>query len=339
MVNYMLWRRCLKLELLENKSVSSVLNERNILEQLKHPLIVNMRYAFQTRSYLHLVLDLLTGGDLRYHLCKRLKFKEEQTRFFVAWIVSALEYIHGQGYLHRDIKPENLVFDEKGYLHVTDFGISKKMRPNNKTDSSGTPGYMAPEIMIRQNHGPSVDFFAIGVITYECMNQTRPYVGKTRQEIRDHILSTQVSIKQSKIPPGWSYEAADFVNQWIKRKKYERLGYRGINEVKNHPWLREFNFSDLYNKKLDPPFVPPKEDNFDSKIHTHLFKDDYSEKSLADAIGILENQVKDIDEVQELFKEYYYDYREKADFRTSNLTTIKESREIKTGTKPMTSQI
>lgn len=165
------WRKCLKLGLLVNKSVSSVINERVILEQLQHPLLINMRYAFQTRNNLHLVMDLLTGGDLRYHICKRIKFKEEQTRFFIAWIVLALDYIHGQGYIHRDIKPENLVFDNNGYLHVTDFGISKKIRPNNKADSSGTPGYMAPEVMCRQNHGTSVDFFAIGVIAYELMFQ------------------------------------------------------------------------------------------------------------------------------------------------------------------------
>ena len=63
-----------------------------------------------------------------------------------------MEYIHSQGYLHRDIKPENLVFDENGYVHVTDFGISKKIRANNRSDTSGTPGYMAPEVMCRQNH-------------------------------------------------------------------------------------------------------------------------------------------------------------------------------------------
>lgn len=151
--------------------MNSVVEERTILEQLHHPLLINMRYAFQTRSHLYLIMDFLSGGDMRYHLWRRLKFKENETRFIIACIVLALEYIHSQGFIHRDIKPENLVFDSQGYVHVTDFGISKKIRTNNKTDSSGTPGYMAPEVMMRQNHSTSVDFFAVGVIAYECMFQ------------------------------------------------------------------------------------------------------------------------------------------------------------------------
>jgi serine/threonine protein kinase len=61
------------------------------------------------------------------------------------------------------------VFDEKGYLRLTDLGISREWRPNNAADTSGTPGYMAPEVITKNNHSFPVDFFAIGVIAYELM--------------------------------------------------------------------------------------------------------------------------------------------------------------------------
>ncbi len=113
----------------------------------------------------------------------------------VACVLLALEYIHSQGIVHRDIKPENLVFDENGYLHVTDFGISRQFPLlnteqggvtestafdnliNGIVDTSGTPGYMSPEAMCRLPHGPVSDFFAVGVICYEMMFRRRPYGG------------------------------------------------------------------------------------------------------------------------------------------------------------------
>jgi len=108
-----------------------------------------MQFAFQDRENLYLVMDLLAGGDLRYHIARHRRFTEEQTRFFVAFIVHSLEYIHNKSILHRDIKPENLVFDERGYLRVTDFGIARIWNPDNAKETSGTPGYMAPEVMCR----------------------------------------------------------------------------------------------------------------------------------------------------------------------------------------------
>lgn len=131
--------------------------------------IVNMQYSFQDRDNLYLVMDLLNGGDLRYHIARHRRFSEEQTKFFIACILVSLDYIHSKSIIHRDIKPENLVFDDKGYLRVTDFGIARIWNPDNSKETSGTPGYMAPEVMCRQNHGVAVDYFAVGVIAYECM--------------------------------------------------------------------------------------------------------------------------------------------------------------------------
>ena len=77
-------------------------------------------------------MDYCSGGDLRYHLPKKY-FNEKETKFMVACIITALEYLHEQGVVHRDIKPENLVFDSNGYLRLTDFGISK-MLPKEYSD-------------------------------------------------------------------------------------------------------------------------------------------------------------------------------------------------------------
>ena len=67
-------------------------------------------------------------------------------------------------------------------------GIARTWREDNAKDTSGTPGYMAPEVMRRLNHGTAVDYYALGVIAYECMMGHRPYVGRSRREIRDQIL-------------------------------------------------------------------------------------------------------------------------------------------------------
>jgi len=234
--------------------------------------IVNMIGAFQNRENLYLVMDLLQGGDLRYHIGLRRTFTEEQTKFFVTCIIMGLEFLHKNNIVHRDIKPENLVFDENGYLRITDFGIARYLKSENSQDTSGTPGYMAPEVMCRQNHSYAADYYAVGVIVYECMFGRRPYVGRSRKEIRDQILSKQVKIKFEQVPRGWSLEAADFCNRLIQRKQINRIGYNGPQEVKAHPWLRGFGWEAMFEKKIDPPFQPnPNADNFDKR---HIMKEE-----------------------------------------------------------------
>lgn len=159
-----------KVKIYEKNSVSSIANERTLLHLLRHPFIINMHFAFQTKDYLYIVLDYLSGGDLRYHICKQKKFNEEQAKFFISCLILALEYLHSNGLIHRDIKPENLVFDDKGYLYLTDMGIAKIHNPEKKLiDSSGTPGYMAPEVISNQPHDFGCDYYALGVMLYEFM--------------------------------------------------------------------------------------------------------------------------------------------------------------------------
>ena len=252
-----------KAKIIDKRSEKSIKSERDLLQMMNHPFIVNMHFSFQDNDHLFIAMDFLTGGDLRYHIFRQKKFSEEETKFFLACIIISLEYIHTNNILHRDLKPENLVMDEKGYLKLTDFGIAKIYQKENYKETSGTPGYMAPEVMCGQNHTIAVDYFALGVIGYEFMNGVRPYMGKNRKEIKNKILSTQVQLKKNKVPRNWSVESADFINNLIQRKPANRLGLRGATEVKEHMWFKNYDWKGLYLGKLKAPFRPEENDNFD----------------------------------------------------------------------------
>ena len=255
-----------KVKVIDRRSEISIMSERNLLSKLKHPFIVNMHFAFQDFSKLYLVMDLLSGGDLRYHIAKKKTFTEQETKFFIANLILSLEYIHNQKIIHRDVKPENLVLDSNGYVRLTDFGVAKINESDNSSETSGTPGYMAPEVILIQNHSYSADFFALGVIGYEFMMGYRPYLGRSRKEIKDLIISKQAKIKKEELPEDWGIVAAEFINSLLQRKPSKRLGYNNISEIKNHPWMKDIDWELLNKKELKAPFLPyPTKENFDKE--------------------------------------------------------------------------
>ena len=255
-----------KIKIIEKKFEINVKQERNFLAILNHPFIINMHFSFQDNHYLYIVMDYLSGGDLRFYISKKkINFNEQQTKFLISCIILSLEYLHSNNIIHRDLKPENLVLDNNGYLKLTDFGIAKYYTKNNYKDTSGTVGYMSPEVMCSQNHTIAVDYFALGVITYELMFGKRPYLGKNSKEIKEKILNTQVQIKKNQIPKKWSFESADFINKLLQRKPANRLGLRGPKEVKDHFWFKNFDWKNLYKKNLKAKFIPIGTENFNKK--------------------------------------------------------------------------
>ena len=138
-----------KARIITKKSIQSVMSELKLLAVIQSDFIVNVHYAFQDRENLYLIMDLLLGGDMRFHIARRRKFSEEVTKFFIACLIHALEAVHNANIIHRDIKPENLVFDNDGYLRLTDFGVARRLTGDNASETSGTPGYMAPEVLSR----------------------------------------------------------------------------------------------------------------------------------------------------------------------------------------------
>ena len=254
------------------KSIRSTLMERHILKHIHHNFISNLYFSFQDKDNLYLILDYFSGGDLRFYLNKNVQFNEKQIKFLVSNIILSLKYLHQNNILHRDMKPENLVFDEKGYLNLTDFGISKKIKKNKQIkDRSGTPGYLSPEMILKNNQTFVCDYFPVGIIIYELIFLKRPFNGRNKQEISDNILNKNINLKKKNllnlfINSSSANELVDFINKLLKRKANERLGSKGINEIMQHPWLKGINWDIMESKLINEeeiPFIPSPGDNFD----------------------------------------------------------------------------
>ncbi|KAJ1509255.1 hypothetical protein HMI54_002505 [Coelomomyces lativittatus] len=170
------------------KICRNILRERTILELVHHPFMVNMKYAFHEHHYMCLVLDLMLGHDLRFHLQKLGQFTEPMVVFFAAEMCSALTYLHRNHIAHRDIKPENILLDQVGHLHVTDFNCAIILSPGKKLNKViGTHGYIAPEIYNAQGYNERVDWWSLGVMLWEFLH------GKLLERNPDYRLGASPS--------------------------------------------------------------------------------------------------------------------------------------------------
>ena len=96
---------------------------------------------------------------------------------------------------------------------------------------------MAPEVLWGENHSYTVDYYALGVMVYECMYGYRPYISKSKKGMRDIMISHAITVVESELPTGWGVDTCDFINGLLQRRAANRLGYGGISEIKGHKWL------------------------------------------------------------------------------------------------------
>lgn len=253
--------KLLKKTLIEQKKQQShVQTERNILVEVKrHPFLISLHYSFQTERALCFVLEYCPGGELFNLLQKRRRFTEEQTRFYAAQMVLALEYLHSREIVYRDLKPENVLLDAQGYIKVTDFGLSRQnVRENDVKSICGTPEYLAPEIILKQGYGRAVDWWTLGSIVYEMLVGVPPFYCSNKQDLFDKIR-----MQNPKYPSHLSPLAVDLVASLLKKDFQKRLGFQeGAAEVKAHPWFGPLNWDTLMAKKYEAPFVPKVTGNF-----------------------------------------------------------------------------
>lgn len=257
-----------KAQCLKMKAVDNIIQERRLLEEIDCLFCCNLRYAFQDDENMFMVLDLMLGGDLRFHLDRMGQMKEEMVRFYMAEISFALSFLHSKKIVHRDLKPDNVLLDEKGHVHLTDFNIAVHYREEKPlTAVAGSMAYMAPEILAKKGYLSTIDWWSLGVMMYELLFGNRPFRAKTNEALTNAILGEELYIP-SQATSVASADCLACMKAYLTRDITQRLGVKeqgGYDGIKKHPFFRDIDWENLELKKLNPPFVPDaKRANFDA---------------------------------------------------------------------------
>lgn len=228
--------------------------ERDILTKIVHPFIVQLRYSFQTKSKLYLILDFINGGHLFFQLYRQVTFSEELARLYTAEIVSAVAHLHKHGIIHRDLKPENILLDAEGHVKLTDFGLAKEIDESKPANSlCGTVEYMAPEIVLAKGHGKAADWWSVGILLFEMLTGQPPFTHNNRQKLQQKIVKDKI-----KLPSYLTSEAHSLLKGLLQKEAGKRLGSgaRGSDDIKEHKWFKPINWKKLEAREIVPKFRP-----------------------------------------------------------------------------------
>ncbi|KAJ1531101.1 hypothetical protein ONE63_005926 [Megalurothrips usitatus] len=267
-----------KNNLMLRNQVDQVFTERDIMSFTDNPFVVSMYCSFETKKHLCLVMEYVEGGDCAALLKTIGPLPSDMARFYFAETVLAVEYLHSYGIVHRDLKPDNLLITALGHIKLTDFGLSKmglmslttnlyegyldrETRQFSDKQVTGTPEYIAPEVILRQGYGKPVDWWSMGIILYEFLIGCVPFFGETPEELFAHTVNDDIEWPDAKDWPV-QLESKDLITQLLQHNPLIRLGTGGAQEVKDHPYFCGLDWTSLLRQKAE--FVPQLDNEEDT---------------------------------------------------------------------------
>ncbi|EAX89225.1 AGC family protein kinase [Trichomonas vaginalis G3] len=238
-----------KSRLIQSDKVHTVIAERNILSKAAHPFIISLKFAFQTPSKFYLGLEYAPGGELFFHMQKRGAFPLEDLKIYLAEIALALNHLHSIGVVYRDLKPENVLLSAQGHIKLTDFGLAKDLYNEELTSTfCGTSEYLAPEIIRHEKYGIEVDWWSLGILTYELLFNKTPFCHPNKSRLFQNILEKEVQY-----PAGVQTSIIEFINGLLQKDKRKRLTFK---QMQNLEFFKGLNFNDVLALKVQPSFIP-----------------------------------------------------------------------------------
>ncbi|XP_003942630.2 rhodopsin kinase GRK7 [Saimiri boliviensis] len=235
--------------------------EKQILEKVSSPFIVSLAYAFESKTHLCLVMSLMNGGDLKFHIYNVGTRGLDMSRviFYSAQIACGMLHLHELGIVYRDMKPENVLLDDLGNCRLSDLGLAVEMKGDKPiTQRAGTNGYMAPEILMEKvNYSYPVDWFAMGCSIYEMVAGRTPFKDYkekvSKEEVKQRTLQDEVKFQHD----NFTEEAKDICRLFLAKKPEQRLGCREkSDDPRKHNFFKTINFPRLEAGLVKPPFVP-----------------------------------------------------------------------------------
>lgn len=233
-----------------------VMREKDILGTLTpHPCVITMHNAFQSPTHLFMLMEIARGGELFQVLEKFDRFTPSTARFYCGCVVLAIGHLHKHGVIFRDLKPENLLLTDTGYLKLIDMGFAKRLGRGEKTYTlCGTPYYLAPEMILHRGHSFALDWWTVGVLTYEMLEGEPPFTGNSEMEVYGKVTRMQYAC-----PAHFPETATDIVVNLLRKEPENRLGNlrNGVDDVMAHAWFYDLSWDELLDGAIEPPYVPP----------------------------------------------------------------------------------
>eukprot|EP01001_Neometanema_parovale_P005455 NODE_1906_length_1566_cov_161.097020_g1813_i0.p1 GENE.NODE_1906_length_1566_cov_161.097020_g1813_i0~~NODE_1906_length_1566_cov_161.097020_g1813_i0.p1 ORF type:complete len:419 (-),score=82.13 NODE_1906_length_1566_cov_161.097020_g1813_i0:200-1456(-) len=274
----MAMKKLKKDDMLNRNQIQHVRAERDVLVEASHAnrWVVGLHYAFQDADFLYIIMEYLPGGDMMTWLIHKDVFTEDETRFYIAELCLATHSIHQMEYVHRDLKPDNILLGKEGHIKLSDFGLCKhfprgsdhlfdqgetfgmdhladnltyrekqlswqKNRRKMFYSTVGSPGYIAPEVLLKKGYGFECDWWSVGVIMYEMLVGYPPFYSEDPMQTCHKIVRWAEYLTfpaESKL----SSEAKDLI-RGLLRDPETRLSFDAIVA---HPFFKGIDWKNIH---------------------------------------------------------------------------------------------
>jgi len=241
----------------------SVISEKNVQLMCDSPFIVTLFETYNGDQSLYFLLELALGGELYATYNKKNMWGNDTcAKYYVAGTTYAFEHLHSKKIVFRDLKPENLLLNDHGHVKLTDMGLAKVIVGKTFT-TCGTPDYFAPELIASKGHTQAVDWWTLGVLTFELLSGHPPFESATPMQIYQKVTK---GITRVAFPKKCKGHAETFIKALCQTDPQQRLAVKkgGIQNIKEHAWYTGFDWEAMMNRTMKVPYKPQvksKKDN------------------------------------------------------------------------------